>query len=124
MQLKHIQIKRIYEEPNSNDGYRMLVDRLWPRGVSKLEAKLDEWNKDIAPSAELRKWFDHKDERFGEFSKRYEAELQAKTEELERIRALSETKTLTLLYGAKNTEANQALVLLKILTKHNDTQKL
>lgn len=124
MQLKHIQIKRIYEEPNSNDGYRMLVDRLWPRGVSKLEAKLDEWNKDIAPSAELRKWFDHKNERFSEFSKRYEAELQAKPEELERIRALSETKALTLLYGAKNTEANQALVLLKILTKHNDTQKL
>lgn len=66
-----ITIKRIYEHPSKTDGYRILVDRLWPRGISKEEAQLNEWNKKIAPSTELRKWFDHQEERFPEFSKKY-----------------------------------------------------
>ena len=73
-----IKIKRIYEQSSADDGYRVLVDRLWPRGVSKKDANLDEWNKEIAPSTELRKWFDHKEERFDEFACRYREELNEK----------------------------------------------
>ena len=72
--MKPIIIKRIYEEPSENDGYRILVDRLWPRGVTKLRADLEEWNKNIAPSTELRKWFDHKEERLEEFALKYKEE--------------------------------------------------
>ena len=75
--MKVIKIKRIYEDANSGDGYRILIDRLWPRGVSKEEAKLDEWNKHLAPSTELRKWFDDTPERFEEFKKRYLEELKS-----------------------------------------------
>lgn len=121
--IKNIQLKRIYEEPESSDGYRMLIDRLWPRGIKKEAAKLDEWNKEIAPSAALRKWFDHKEERFAEFAKRYTKELQLQADELKRIKKLSKTKKITLLYGAKKTNINQAVVLLNVLTQH-DTDKL
>ncbi len=112
-----IAIKRIYEEVSKKDGYRILVDRLWPRGVRKENAHLDEWNKDVAPSTELRKWFGHKAERFDEFEKRYAVELAAKTEELNRIRALAKEKAVTLLYAAKDTERNQAVILKNILIK-------
>ena len=113
----NIQIKRIYEAPAKDDGYRMLVDRLWPRGVSKGEAQLQEWNKEIAPSAELRKWFDHKEERFDEFSKLYEAELLKKPVELNRIKSLADKEPLTLLFGAKDHKRNQAYVLCNVLNK-------
>ncbi|MCK9450480.1 MAG: DUF488 domain-containing protein [Bacteroidales bacterium] len=106
-----IKLKRIYEKPSDDDGYRILVDRLWPRGVSKAEAKLDEWDKEIAPSTELRKWFDHKEERFAEFSKRYREELKDKGKELDQLREIAKKQTLTLLYAAKNPEMNQAVVL-------------
>lgn len=115
--MKHISIKRIYDEPSDKDGYRVLVDRLWPRGVSKEKAKLDEWLKELAPSTELRKWFDHKDERFEEFSKLYRYELTAKEIELEKLRAISEKEHLTLLYGAKDKQLNQAVVLRDVLLK-------
>lgn len=110
-----IKIKRIYEEPDPEDGYRMLVDRLWPRGVSKEEAKLDEWNKDIAPSGELRKWFGHKPELFDEFVERYKAELKPQHNTLLRMKALGEKGQLTLLYGAKDEHRNQAVVLLALI---------
>ncbi|QOW09704.1 DUF488 domain-containing protein [Kaistella flava (ex Peng et al. 2021)] len=113
--MKTITIKRIYEEASENDGYRLLVDRLWPRGVSKEEAKLDEWNKDIAPSTELRKWFDHTEERFPEFEKRYKAELDLKSDEIERLKLIAKKQHLTLLYSAKNVEFNQAVVLRNYL---------
>jgi len=109
--MKIIKLKRIYEKPSDDDGYRILVDRLWPRGVSKAEAKLDEWDKEIAPSTELRKWFDHKEERFAEFSKRYREELKDKGKELDQLREIAKKQTLTLLYAAKNPEMNQAVVL-------------
>ena len=109
-----IKIKRIYEDPDSNDGYRMLVDRVWPRGISKDAAALNEWNKEIAPSTELRKWYGHKAERFAEFTKRYKAELKPKTDELKRIKTISKKQSLTLLYGAKDPQ-NQAAVLLEVL---------
>lgn len=113
--MEKISIKRIYEKPLETDGYRVLVDRLWPRGVSKSNAKLDEWNKEIAPSTELRKWFDHKDEHFVLFSKRYKEELLAKDKELARLRSISNIKPLTLLYGARDPKVNHATVLKDVL---------
>lgn len=112
-----IQIKRIYDEPEKQDGYRILVDRLWPRGMTKERAHLDEWNKEVAPSDELRKWFGHKMENFEEFSRKYKAELKDKGEELQRIRELAEDKMVTLLYAARDTEVNHARVLLEVLEK-------
>lgn len=112
-----IQVKRIYEEPAEQDGYRILVDRLWPRGISKEKAHLNEWNREIAPSDQLRKWFGHKMENFEEFTRMYKAELQNKAEELQRIRELAEGRNLTLLYAARNTEENHARVLLQVLEK-------
>ncbi len=112
-----IQIKRIYEEAGVQDDYRILVDRLWPRGITKERAHLNEWNKEIAPSNELRKWFGHKMENFAEFTRMYKAELQDKTEELQRIRELAENQNVTLLYAAHNTGQNHALVLLDVLEK-------
>ena len=113
----HIQIKRIYEKPEAADGYRMLVDRLWPRGIKKEAALLDEWNKDIAPSAELRKWFDHKEERFKEFADLYQQELETKESELSRIIAIAKRENITLLYGAKDPKVNHAVVLKNVLMK-------
>lgn len=112
-----INIKRIYDEPSDNDGYRILVDRLWPRGVSKIIAHLDEWNKEVAPSTELRKWFDHKEERFDEFTKLYRDELAAKEKELNRLWAITKMEPLTLLYGAKDPKINHAVILKNVLLK-------
>lgn len=115
--MQPIVIKRVYEEASERDGYRILVDRLWPRGVSKEEAKLDEWDKIIAPSTELRKWFDHKEERLQEFALRYKEELLQQEEELNRLRKIATTKKITLLYGAKDPVINQAIVLKNILNR-------
>ena len=115
--MKSISIKRIYDDATDKDGYRVLVDRLWPRGISKQDAKLDEWLQDIAPSTQLRKWFDHQEERFPEFSKRYKAELDLKKTEIEKLKAVAEKRPITLLYSAKNEEFNQAIVLRDYLTK-------
>lgn len=111
-----ITIKRIYDKPEAKDGYRMLVDRIWPRGLTKDDAALDEWNKDIAPSTELRKWYNHQPELFASFSKRYKEELYKKTDELKRIKSIASKQNLTLLYGAKDPH-NQAAVLLDVLNQ-------
>jgi uncharacterized protein YeaO (DUF488 family) len=92
----HLRLKRAYAPAEREDGVRILVDRLWPRGVSKAEAALDDWMKDIAPSTDLRKWFAHDPARWTEFQRRYRAELRQHSEELNRIRALAKTKTVTL----------------------------
>jgi len=113
--MKPVIIKRAYKEPSHNDGYRVLVDRLWPRGVSKEKAKLDEWNKEVAPSSELRKWFDHKPERFKEFSKSYKDELKAQQQELQRLNNIRKESQLCLIYGAKDEACNHALVLKSVL---------
>lgn len=115
--MKAIKIKRIYEDADSGDGYRILIDRLWPRGVSKEDAKLDEWNKELAPSTELRKWFDHTPERFEEFKKRYLEELKSKEEELSRLHIMAKSKDITLLYAAKAEDINNAVVLRELLMK-------
>ncbi|MGO3182636.1 MAG: DUF488 domain-containing protein [Aequorivita sp.] len=112
-----IQIKRIYEDATKNDGIRILVDRIWPRGVSKEDAKLDDWMKEIAPSTELRKWYDHKVDRFQEFSKKYETELKNNSALVKELQSKAEGKRLTLLYGAKDKEHNQSVVLKKFLLK-------
>jgi len=110
-----IKIKRVYEAPSTGDGYRMLVDRLWPRGLKKENASIDEWNKDIAPSTALRRWFGHKPENFERFALLYKQELSGRTDELERIRSIAKKKNLTLLYAAKDEQLNQALVLRELL---------
>lgn len=114
-----IQIKRAYEPASEDDGYRILVDRLWPRGVSKKEAKLDDWAKDLAPSTELREAFGHKPEHWPEFHKRYLLELRSKEHQewLKKILALSRHGTVTLVYGAHDPKLNNAAVLLEALEK-------
>ena len=115
--MRPINIKRIYEKVSEKDGYRVLVDRLWPRGISKEEAKLDEWIKENAPSTELRKWFDHQEERFPAFAKRYEEELNIKNGDIERLRSIAERQQVTSIYSAKNIHFNQAVVLRNYLNK-------
>jgi DNA-3-methyladenine glycosylase len=112
-----IKIKRVYDEPEAADGYRVLVDRLWPRGVSKERAHLDEWLKDIAPTAELRTWFGHKPERFTEFVARYKAELKNNPAARQLQAIVAAHKTVTLLYGAHDPTMNQAVVLLDYLNR-------
>lgn len=112
-----MKIKRVYEKPERDDGYRILVDRLWPRGISKASAEIDEWIKEIAPSTELRKWFNHEPEKFSEFKKRYKEELKTHVAELKKIHEISQKKKITLLYSAKDTQYNQAVVLLEVLQK-------
>ena len=109
-------IARVYEPPGNRDGWRVLVDRLWPRGVRKEAAKLDDWMKEIGPSDTLRKWFDHKVERWPEFQKRYRAELRKKAGLIQKLReAEKEHSTVTLLFGAKDEVHNQAVVLRDLL---------
>lgn len=108
-------IKRAYTKPVENDGYRVLVDRLWPRGVSKAKAKLDEWNKEVAPSTELRQWFNHEKERFDEFAACYKSKLKSQQQELLRLNSLREKSQLCLVYGAKDEACNHALVLKSVL---------
>lgn len=107
----NIKIKRAYEAVKRGDGYRVLVDRLWPRGIAKDELDMDEWIKDIAPSTELRKWFNHDRERWTEFQHRYNAELKDNKAVDVLMEKLHDKKNVTLLYGAKDEEHNQAVVL-------------
>ncbi len=113
-------VKRIYEPPAKGDGVRVLVDRVWPRGVSKEKARLDAWLKEVAPSAALRKWFDHDPAKWDEFRRRYSAELGGKSgrEALEALFELSRgKKVVALLFGAKDVEHNQAVALREYLLK-------
>lgn len=118
--MSNITIKRIYEEASDKDGYRILIDRIWPRGISIERAKIDEWNKEIAPSTELRKWFDHKEERFSEFSARYREELRSKETELIRIAERSKNQVVTLLYSTKSINTNHAPVLGDVIIALQD----
>ena len=112
---ERVHIKRVYDTPAPDDGYRVLVDRLWPRGLGKERAAVDEWFKDVAPSTELRRWFGHDPQRFDEFAARYRAELEG-SDALAALRALcAEHDRVTLVYGAKDTEHNQAVVLRGLL---------
>ncbi len=106
-----IQIKRIYEEPKKPDGHRILVDRLWPRGLTKAAAAVEDWEKELAPTTELRTWFGHKPELWKEFQKRYKAELQNNTHVETFLNKYKAFNTLTLLYANKDEEHSHALVL-------------
>ena len=115
----NFRLQRAYEAPNG--GYRVLVDRLWPRGVAKEDAELDEWLKDVAPSQELRAWFNHRDHRFEEFRERYIAELVdgAATEAAERLMGLArDHEDIVLVYSTKDEEHNNAVVLLDFLDEN------
>ncbi len=108
-----IEIRRVYDPPA--DGYRVLVDRLWPRGLSKAAARLAEWPRHLAPSTELRKWFGHDPARWAEFQTRYRAELAGQRDELQRLRQVARKRKLVLLYAAKSSDHNHALVLREVL---------
>lgn len=110
-----LEIKRIYDDPSESDGYRILVDRLWPRGVSKAHAAVAEWIKELGPSTELRQWFGHDPERYPEFRERYRAELDGAAELWRPIVQRAQGERVTLVYSAKDTEHNQAVVLREYL---------
>jgi len=112
-----IQMKRAYEPAAPSDGFRILVDRLWPRGVSKAKAHIDLWLKEIAPSPELRTWFGHDPAKWKEFRSRYLAELRGKSEEIDQIKEKARDGKVTLVYAAKDEQHNDAAVLLEHLNK-------
>ena len=112
-----IRLKRAYEPASPSDGYRVLIDRLWPRGLSKQRAKLDEWEKELSPSTELRTWFGHEPSRFPEFRRRYISELRYKRQRLSELRRRARQGTLTLVYSAHDTEHNDAVVLAEVLRR-------
>ena len=112
-----VQIKRIYDAPDQSDGVRVLVDRLWPRGVTKKAASLDLWMKELAPSTELRKWFSHDPARWEGFRQRYRRELRKRGTQLAALKAQAAKRRVTLLYGARDTVHNEAVVLQEALSK-------
>ncbi len=112
-----IRIKRAYEPAEGSDGYRVLVDRIWPRGVSRERARVDEWAKDLPPSAELRRWYGHKPERFEEFRRRYLEELEAHEGALAELRERARRGRLTLVFAAKDAEHSNAAVLADLLSE-------
>ncbi len=106
-----IKIKRVYDRPSREDGIRILIDRLWPRGLKKEDARIDEWMKEIAPSNELRKWFSHDPDKWKEFKKRFFTELQDKPEMTAVLKGASRKNTVTLLFGSKEERFNNAAAL-------------
>ena len=112
-----VRLKRVYEEPAKEDGTRILVDRLWPRGLTKEKAHVDLWLKDIAPSTELRKWFAHDPAKWPEFKTRYRTELQHNKEQVELLKQALAKGQATLVYGAKDEEHNEAVVLQELLSR-------
>ncbi|NNE23991.1 MAG: DUF488 family protein [Rhizobiales bacterium] len=116
----NIRVKRIYEEPAPEDGYRLLVDRLWPRGVSKQNARIDGWMKEIGPSSELRRWYGHDAARWREFKERYAAELDARADLVADVLALARAGTVTLVFSARDADRNQAVALAEYLAGRQD----
>jgi uncharacterized protein YeaO (DUF488 family) len=112
-----VRLKRAYEAPAAADGYRVLVDRLWPRGVSRERARLDEWARELAPSSGLRTWFGHDPARFAEFRRRYRVELAAQEAKLRELQGRARRGALTLVYGARDEEHNDAVVLAELLRR-------
>src|SRR6187402_1360864 len=110
-----IQLKRVYEKPSQKDGWRVLVDRLWPRGLTKERAAVDLWLKDVAPSTELRKWFAHDPAKWKQFQVRYRKELQGKQDSLQILKQKSKGQIVTLVYGARDEGHNEAVVLKRVL---------
>ncbi len=118
-----VKTKRIYDPPAADDGKRILIDRLWPRGIAKEKAKVDEWLKDIAPSAELRKWFSHDPAKWDEFRQRYKKELSNNSELLKKLKAEADRGIVTLLFAARDAEHANAAVLKEVLDKQSRNPK-
>ena len=114
----NIRLKRVYDSAEAGDGYRVLVDRIWPRGLTKAKAGIDLWMKDIAPSTELRKWFGHDPARWAQFREKYAAELKDKAGLLDDLRSRARHGPLTLLYAAHDPDHNNAVVLAAVLGRH------
>jgi uncharacterized protein YeaO (DUF488 family) len=112
-----IRSKRIYEPPSSGDGFRVLIDGIWPRGVSRERAAIDQWVRELAPSARLRRWYAHDPERFEEFARRYRAELGAQREALSELRRRSRTGVVTLVFAARDADHSNAAVLGDVLRR-------
>jgi uncharacterized protein YeaO (DUF488 family) len=110
-----VRTKRVYDAPEPGDGYRVLIDRLWPRGVSRERAHLDEWARELAPSDGLRTWFNHDPARFVEFRRRYREELRDHADRIEQLRARASTSPVTIVYGARDEKHNNAAVLAELL---------
>jgi uncharacterized protein YeaO (DUF488 family) len=115
-----VKIKRVYDPETSDDGKRVLIDRLWPRGIKKEELRVDEWLKEVAPSNELRRWFAHDPAKWGEFKKRYHRELNEKAPLVEALSRQAKQGTLTLLYSAKDEEHNNAVALRELIRRGKD----
>jgi uncharacterized protein YeaO (DUF488 family) len=117
-----VQVRRVYEEPEPEDGTRVLVDRIWPRGLTRAKAALNEWCKDVAPSGELRRWYGHDPGRFEEFGRRYRLELQGprQAEAVSHLRGLAKDRRLTLLTGTRTPQISEAAVLAALLRADND----
>lgn len=115
---ENVKLKRAYEPASRSDGKRVLIDRLWPRGVKKTDAKIDEWMKDVAPSTQLRKWFGHDPARWTEFRRRYGAEVRQHPEQLDRLQAFAREGPLTLVFSAHDEEHNDAVVLKELILGH------
>lgn len=111
----NVSIKRVYVPPEKSDGFRVLIDRLWPRGLSKEKAKVDLWLKEIAPSTALRKWFNHEPEKWKQFEKKYRDEIKKNPEALQVLKSKMKEGKLTLVYGAKEERFNDAVVLQNLL---------
>jgi uncharacterized protein YeaO (DUF488 family) len=116
-------IKRVYDPPESLDGIRVLVDRLWPRGLSKATAKIDRWEKELAPSDELRRWFGHDPAKWAGFRKRYAGELKAHADAMRELRAAARRGRVTLLYAARDEEHNNAVVLAELMKKRKGVRR-
>ena len=112
-----VRLKRAYDPAAPGDGYRVLIDRLWPRGISRERAEIDEWERELAPSAALRQWFGHEPSRFDDFRRRYIEELRSQHARLAELRARARAGTLTLVYSARDTEHNDAVVLADVLRR-------
>jgi uncharacterized protein YeaO (DUF488 family) len=112
-----IRVKRVYDKPDKTDGQRVLVDRVWPRGLTKEEARIDQWLKEIAPTTALRKWFGHDPARWTEFKKRYAKELNDRPEKIEQLAREARKRTVTLLFGAQDIEHNNAVALKEYIEK-------
>ena len=116
--LMGVKIKRIYEPYSENDGFRVLVDRLWPRGINKEKAHIDKWMKEVAPSTVLRKWFNHEPDKWEQFRIKYHTELKDSPALKELFSYINENKTVTLLFGSKEEKYNHAIVLQQFITNH------
>lgn len=110
-----VRVKRVYDDPAPDDGHRVLVDRMWPRGLSKERAGVDEWARDLAPSTDLRRWFGHDPERFAEFRARYRDELAARAEKLDELRERARREPVTILYAARDEECNNGVVVAELI---------